>query len=104
MHVMLIGILLSSFFITFACCDKGYVVDFLKDKRFSCAKAFKETFTVTSEIQCTNKCLRKKCRLLNYNTKEKAMHNCEVINGQCSTIVSHENWKAVTFQVNIVDL
>ena len=80
--VMLIGILLSSFFITFACCDKGYVVDVLKDKRFSCAKAFKETFTVTSEIQCTNKCLRKKCRLLNYNTKKKAMHNCEVFNGQ----------------------
>ena len=60
-----------------------------------------EAFFVQSEIQCTHRCLRKKCKLLNYNTKTKDIENCEIFTdiGDCSILTDQEGWKAIIFQV-----
>ena len=87
--------------IKLAVSDSGFPSDVLINKKFSCPQAAKEVFIVKSEMQCTQRCLRKKCKLLNYNMEVKDENNCEVFTStnDCSTVIGVEGWKAVTFQV-----
>lgn len=103
MTVLMMKMLLVLFFIKYVICAKGFVDEILLNRRFYCPLSFSETSTVTSEIQCTQRCLRKECKLLNYNTKQGKKDNCEIYahTNECSTLINQDNWKAVSFQVYI---
>ena len=100
MAAVIIKVLIVSLFVTSLHCNKGHVTDVLINRRFSCPRASKEIHKIESEIQCTHRCLRKRCKVLNYNAKEENRENCEIITGECSSKSNEENWKAVTLQVN----
>ena len=59
-------------------------------------------YSVTSEIQCTHRCLRHaKCDLINYNTERDVKDNCEIFiqGNQCSIETVRIGWKAIKFEV-----
>ncbi len=74
-----------------------------RDAKMQCASSARSIYTVTSEMQCYHRCLRKdKCEILNYkgsSTKE----NCEVYdvtsNDHTCTSTLAANWKAVIIKV-----
>lgn len=88
------------FLIKNSICDKGFVNEVFLNKRFYCAHGSNETSTVTSQIQCIHRCLRKKCELLNYNVNQGMKDNCEVftLTIDCAIMTNQENWMAVGFQ------
>ena len=88
-------------FIKYAVLDNGSVKEVFMNAKFSCPRAAMEAFVVQSEIQCTHRCLRKKCRLLNYKKNAKDIENCEVFTGiaDYSLISDQEGWKAMIFEV-----
>ena len=97
----LINFFLVAFTIKFAVGSEGFVNEVTINEKFVCPKAFKETVSVTSEIQCTHRCLQRKCKLLNYHTKQGSHDNCEIYtdDSQCVTVVNQDKWKAMNFQV-----
>ena len=99
----MIKVAFGFFFIQRAFSHKGFVDDVLIDTKVVCPVTAKEVFTVKSEIQCTHRCLRKKCKMLNYYMKEGTEENCEVFTGtdECSTAIDQLDWKAVSFLVRL---
>ena len=88
-------------FIKYAILDRGSVSDVFVNMKFACPRAAMKAFFVKSEIQCTHRCLRNKCKLLNYKKKAKDIENCEIFSDidDCSVIPDQEGWKAMIFQV-----
>ena len=85
-----------------AIAEKGFVNDVQLNAKYVCSEAAKEIFTVKSGVQCNHRCLRRRCNLLNYNTKEGKRDNCEVFtdNGECYTVFDQEDWNAMAVEVN----
>eukprot|EP00794_Sanderia_malayensis_P010883 gene10883-12039_t len=76
--------------------------DVLENVKLNCGA--KTVYTVASEMQCYQRCLRKdNCRIINYKASDNgvAEDNCEVfevvtINGACTSEGGMNNWKAIT--------
>eukprot|EP00794_Sanderia_malayensis_P010882 gene10882-12038_t len=83
-------------------CISLQTVDVLEHVKFNCGA--KTVYTVASEMQCYQRCLRKdNCRIINYKASDNgvAKDNCEVfevvtINGACTSEGAMNNWKAIT--------
>ena len=88
-------------FIKYAVLDKGSTKDVFVNAKNYCPRAAMRAYFVKSDIQCTHRCLRKKCKLLNYKKKAKDIENCEIFSdiGDCSVIPDQEGWKAMIFEV-----
>eukprot|EP00794_Sanderia_malayensis_P010886 gene10886-12042_t len=87
-------------------CISLQTVDVLEHVKFKCGA--KTVYTVASEMQCYQRCLRKdNCRIINYKVSDNgvAEDNCEVfevttINGACTSEGGMDNWKAITLLRN----
>ena len=102
MGAIKIKIILFICWIKYSMFDKGSITDVHMNKKFACPLAAMESFFVKSEIQCTHRCLRRKCKLLNYKNEGTDSENCEVFmeSGGCSIEMNQKNWKAVTLEVS----
>ena len=102
MVTVTIKLTLVFIFTKYVVLDNGSVKDVFMNAKFNCPRAAMEAFIVHSEIQCTHRCLRKKCRLLNYKKNAKDIENCEVFTGIADYIVvpDQEDWKAMIFEVS----
>ena len=101
MAVCLVSMMLLFFFIKPVILDKGFVSEVKMNTKVQCAGSSTEVFTVKSEIQCTHKCLRKRCNLLNYNAKRGGKDNCEVLKKvrKCTESFHQHGWTSMTFVV-----
>ena len=91
-------------YIQVASSRKGLISEVYFDKKFYCPLTSREVYTVTSEIQCTHRCLRHEtCDLINYNTEKEIKDNCEIfIQGdRCSIENVRIGWKAIKFEVKM---
>eukprot|EP00794_Sanderia_malayensis_P010885 gene10885-12041_t len=87
-------------------CISLQTVNVLEHVKFNCGT--KTVYTVASEMQCYQRCLRKNnCRIINYKASdnEVTVDNCEVfevatINGACTSEGGMNNWKAITLLRN----
>eukprot|EP00794_Sanderia_malayensis_P010881 gene10881-12037_t len=83
-------------------CISLQTVDVLEHVKFNCGA--KTVYTVASEMQCYQRCLRKNnCRIINYKASDNgvAVDNCEIfevvtMNGACTSEGGMNNWKAIT--------
>ena len=106
MAVLLVKIILIFFFIRLVILEKrGYVSEVKMNMKTQCVGSTKEVFTVKREMQCVHYCLRKRCNLLNYNTKGATKDNCEVMKkvGKCTELSDQSDWKLMSVLVRDLD-
>eukprot|EP00794_Sanderia_malayensis_P010734 gene10734-11883_t len=103
-HILVIILILS--IVKSGRCISLQTVDVLEHAKFNCGA--KTVYTVTSEMQCYQRCLRKNnCRIINYKVSDNEVTdgNCEVLevtttNGACTSENGMNNWKAITVMRN----
>ena len=101
---LILGSLLSLHLFQICASSKGFVAEVFEDEKFQCPATDKKIYSVTSEIQCTHRCLQHdKCDLINYSTERETKRNCEVFTNvsNCAKKVEAKGWKAITFQVGL---
>ena len=101
---LILGSLLSWHFFKICTSNKGFVAEVLEDEKFQCPLTDRKIHSVTSEIQCAQRCLLyDKCELINYSTERETKENCEVFTNvsNCAKKVEAKGWKAIIFQVGL---
>lgn len=75
--------------------------DVYMNKKFQCTRAVKDVFTVSSEIECSHRYVRRNCNRLNYNMERGKKENCEVLTkvGECSVRSDQGDWKTAIIEV-----
>ena len=80
MSAKMVKIMLLFFFIKHTIFNRGFMSDVYMNKKLQCTRAAKDVFTVSSEIECSHRYVRRNCNRLIYNMERGKKRKLRSVN------------------------